>query len=448
MNTLSFTAPEIWRLPDRAVARHADAVAEFCFVVFLLLIFVGLKPFAIRNLSALAPGDSGDGAGNLWRQVCYLGTFAAITMSAWRCRGMVAFRALPVPLVLLLGWCLVTSLWAPTPEVALRRAVLEIVIALSAVLGVQTIGAERSLILLRNVLAAVLVIDFASIPFIHQAVHLPGEADPGLIGNWRGLYYHKNVAGAVSAITALLFFFEALGTRRAPHWLAFAGAVIFTVMTRSKTSIALLPVALSVGLLFRCTMRHSLERWIVLLAGGTLLAGIASAVVVDFPAITRFLTDPTEFTGRVAIWQAELAFIRDHPLLGAGFGSFADTGALSPLYNYVSDKWVQGISHGHNGYLQVLMTIGGIGFALAMLALMVQPALALRRADRRENRRFFAPLCAIFVFSLLHNFVETDFLESDGPAWVAFLLMIGCLASVRDVGAQPTRSRISQQSVP
>ncbi|MBV9570814.1 MAG: O-antigen ligase family protein [Alphaproteobacteria bacterium] len=441
MNTLSFTAPELWRIPQRASPRSADAVAELCFVVFLLLIFIGLKPFAIRNLAALAPGDSGDGAGNIWRQVCYLATFAAIVTSAWRCRGLSAFRALPITLVLLLGWCLVTSFWAPTPGVSLRRAVLEIVITLSAVLGVQTIGAERSLILLRNVLGAVLIINFASIPLIHQAVHLPGEADPGLIGNWRGLYYHKNVAGAVSAITALLFFFEALSRRRAMLWLLFAGAVVFTIMTRSKTSIGLLPVAVTAGLLFRWTARHSMERWIVLLAGGALLAGAGLAVIVDFSAVTRFFTDPTEFTGRVEIWRAELAFIRDHPLLGAGFGSFADTGALSPLYNYVSDKWVQGISHGHNGYLQVLMTIGGIGFALAMLAFIVQPALGLRQADRHGNRNFFAPLCAIFVFSVLHNFVESDFLESDGPAWVAFLLMIGCLASITNVCAEPATRR-------
>ena len=48
------------------------------------------------------------------------------------------------------------------------------------------------------------------------------------------------------------------------------------------------------------------------------------------------LEDPTEFTGRAAIWQAEIAFIRDHPLLGSGFGTFADTGSLSPLHNYVA----------------------------------------------------------------------------------------------------------------
>ena len=33
----------------------------------------------------------------------------------------------------------------------------------------------------------------------------------------------------------------------------------------------------------------------------------------------------------------------------------------------------------------------------------------------------------MFVFIILHNFVESDFLEGDGPAWVAFVLVLACL---------------------
>jgi len=34
---------------------------------------------------------------------------------------------------------------------------------------------------------------------------------------------------------------------------------------------------------------------------------------------------------------------------------------------------------------------------------------------------------AIFVFIVLHNLLESDFLEGDGPAWVAFLLALATL---------------------
>src|SRR6185503_11198729 len=103
----------------------------------------------------------------------------------------------------------------------------------------------------RTVLGAILIVDCASILVVHQAVHLSDETDPGLVGNWRGLYYHKNIAGAVTAITALLWLFHAIETKKWIPCLMFAGAVAFAVMTRSKTSIGLLPLAISAGLLFR-----------------------------------------------------------------------------------------------------------------------------------------------------------------------------------------------------
>ncbi|HEX3944908.1 MAG TPA: O-antigen ligase family protein [Rhizomicrobium sp.] len=433
--------------PENARTQGA-LFAEVSFLAFLLLIFVTLKPFAIRDMSLLPLGDSGTGAGDAWRQVCYLGAFSAIALSAYMLKGARMFACMSPLLALLLGWCLISGLWAQTPDIAFRRAGLEIVIALSAAFGVQAVGPERSLTLLRYVLGAILVLNFVSIVLVHQAVHLSDESDRQLIGNWRGLYYHKNIAGAVSAITALLFFFRALDTRRVLPWLIFAAAVVFTVMTRSKTSMALLPIAVLAGVVFRASRRHTLNRWIVLTAGACLLAVAAAAVTFEFHNIERLISDPTELTGRVAIWQAEFSFIRDHPLLGAGFGSFADTGALSPLYNYVTDKWVQGEAHGHNAYLQLLVTIGSVGFALAMLALIVRPAISFGRIEGTRNVTFFAPLFAIYVFELFHNAVESDFLEGDGPAWVAFLILLSCLHAGRNSDASTARVRPLEWSAP
>lgn len=426
---LSFTASDPLGAAPPQTSSRADRFAELAFVAFLLLIFVTLRPFAIRDMSLLPLGDSGNGQGDALRQVCYLSVFGAITLAAWRSAGTRILFAVPISLALLLGWCLLSSRWAETPDIVMRRAVLEIVIALCAMLGVQSLGSHRSLTLLRWVLAAILLVNFVSIALVHQAVHLGDETDQQLVGNWRGLYYHKNIAGAVSAITAILYFFQALDTRRRLDWLIFAGAVLFTVMTRSKTSIGLLPLALAAGVAYRSEPRPRLDRLILLTVAALLVTVAGCVLAIEWHAIVRYLSDPTELTGRVAIWQGELAFIRDHPLLGAGFGSFADTGALSPLYNYVSDKWVQGEAHGHNAYLQLFVTIGGIGFFLAMCAFVLQPALNFRKIKQLSQQQFFAPVFAIFVFELMHNFVESDFLEGDGAAWIAFLIIVACASS-------------------
>jgi len=412
--------------------RPASWIDETVLLAFLLLAFVGLSPFAVQAPAVTQFGEVGTtGAGDLARQLCYLAVLAAVLIGAFRARGLEALSAVPVLIALLLVWCLLSASWAGAPGVAFRRAGLAVVLVLSAMLSVQTVGAQRSLVLWRWVLFAVLVVNFASIPFIPQAVHLPGEADPNLVGDWRGLYGHKNIAGSVGAMTALIFLFAprlspALWRKLLDVAVALA-AIGFTVMTRSKSSLGLLAVALFCGTVYRLAWKKDLDRITVAVAGAALAIVAVVFVIADQGTIGRLLEDPEEFTGRTVIWQAEIAYILDHPLLGAGFGTFSDTGAVSPLHNYVGNSWAGEASHGHNGYLQLLMTVGVVGFLLAFGGLIMQPALKFwaRGGDIATKALLFS----LFVFLLLHNLMETDFLEGDGVTWVAYLLMLAMLGN-------------------
>jgi O-antigen ligase len=418
----------------RPDAQSTSWLAEAGFGAFLLLIFVGLTPFAIRDPIVLAAQESGfSGASDMLREICYACVFGLILFSALRQRGLSAVTIVPPVLALLLAWCLLSALWSPEAGVTARRAVLAIMVVMSSMLGVATIGAERALKLWRYVLAGVLIVNWLSIPLVPQAIHLPGEIDPSLIGDWRGLFFHKNIAGAVTAVSAIVFLFTFLRSHRAVDAILFVGAVGFLIMTHSKASIGLLPVALLIGLIYRAAWRRGIDRLIVtvMLALACVLA--VAFAMVDFAHIASVFEDPSRFTGRSAIWQAEVAYINDHPLLGSGFGAFADTGALSPLLKYVDATWVQNVSHGHNAYLQLFVTIGGIGFTLAMWALVVSPAFAFRRGNPAQIE-LMSLLFAIFVFMVLHNFLESDFLEGDGPAWVAFVLMLAMLRLSRRAG--------------
>ncbi len=413
-------------------ARHAggtqDWLADLGFLAFLLMIFVGLSPFAIRDPATLALGESGFGAsGDAMRQIAYMSAFALVVLSAFRKRGFHALDGASLSLLAVLAWCVLSAFWAAEPSVCFRRAVLAGVTALSATLGVTTLGAQRSLALLKLVLACVLVVNWVSIPLVPQAVHLPGETDPGLIGDWRGLYFHKNIAGSIAAITAILFFFSFVSTRRLLDLAVFAAAVLFTAMTHSRSSIGLLPIAIAAGVVYRLVWRRGIDR-MILGVGLVLFAVFAvTLAMIEWDALLRAFEDPAEFSGRSAIWQGEIAYIRDHPFLGSGFGSFADTGRLSPLHNYAGDAWVRNISHGHNAYLQLLVTIGGIGFVLACFALILVPLRGFIRLGA-SHIELCSPLFAIFIFMVLHNFLESDFLEGDDGAWVAFLMMSAMLS--------------------
>ena len=403
-------------------------LVEAAFIAFLLLVFVGLTPFAVRSgafgLSATT------GSGDLMRQVCYLAVFAMLVAASVQKRGLMVFTVVPVSLLLLLIWCFVTAAWAPVPEIVIRRAGLEFVIVCSAMLGVDALGPRRSLELLRYVLIGVLIVNWISIPVIPQARHLPGETDPSLVGDWRGLYFQKNIAGSVCVVTVMILLFFASERKSQLDLLLAAAALGFLVMTRSKTSLGFLPVVIFLGLVYRWAWKRELDRLIVTICAAIVLIAVAAFVATHAAQLSRMLENPAEFTGRSEIWQAELRYIAAHPWLGAGYGTFSDTGGASPLSNYVMSKWVENAPHGHNGYLQLLVTTGAIGFALAMLALVILPFVMLYRRDL-ENLPLKALLFAIFCFVVLHNFLESDYLESDGVMWTTLLLTIAMLRGLR-----------------
>jgi exopolysaccharide production protein ExoQ len=414
--------------PGLARPRIEPWILDAAFLALLLLSFVGMQPFALRNPATdleLGPYTV-TGGGDTLRQAFYGLLICSIGAFAFLRRGLSMVRAVPPMLIVVLLWCLLSASWAAAPDVTVRRAGLAIVVAVSTMLCADAIGADRAFRIWWFVLAGALIVNWLSIPLVHQSVHLPGEQDPGLVGDWRGLYFHKNIAGAVSAISAIVFLFSALRTKR---WIDIAlclAAIGFVVMTRSKSSLGLLVVASALGLTYRYAWRRGIDRTIVATAGLFFVFLLTAFLVLDADMIARLLEDPTEFTGRAAIWQAEIAFIRDHPFLGSGFGTFADTGSLSPLHNYVAGSWVEAVAHGHSGYLQLLVTIGGIGFALTVLALIAAPAVQFWR-QRGGDLNMRAMLFAIFAFLVLHNFMESDFLEGDAPAWVSFLLMLAFL---------------------
>jgi exopolysaccharide production protein ExoQ len=422
--------PPAMPIESAAATSLHQRIGEGVFLVFLLLAFIGVTPFKTPDPLAEQLGSTlQTGAGDTLRQAAWLVIFVATAFAAWRRQSARVFSYFPWLLLGLLAWCAASALWSPEPAVTIRRAGLALVLVLSAVLGVESVGSRRALALLRWVLLAVLIVNLVSVKFVAAAVHPPSELDPALIGNWRGLYGHKNIAGSVGAITALVFLFSPSEKLR---WkfldVAVAGlAVFFTVMTRSKSSLGLLVVALVAGGVYRLAWRNEIDRLIALTAAGLALTAATAFFIADSGAITRLFSDPQQFTGRTEIWRAELAYIRDHPLFGAGFGTFADTGTVSPLYRYVGG-WVTGASHGHNGYLQLLVTVGGLGFALAFAALIVVPMVEFWR---RGEVALKALLFSLFVFLALHNLMETDFLQGDGVAWMAYLLMLAMAANLR-----------------
>lgn len=421
------TADTLKALPQFGAAARSW-IDEAIFAVFLLAVFIGVTPF--KNGDALA-GEVvvQTGAGDSLRQLCYLAIFTLAFGRAIQRRGIGILTIFPPVLMLLVAWCLLSAAWSPEPFVTIRRAGLAAVLVTTAFLAIDALPLERGFTWWRWVLAVALIVNLAAVMLVPAAVHPYGEIDPQLVGNWRGVYGHKNIAGSVAAITVLAFLFR--GGRTVPQrcfdlFIA-ALAILFLVGTRSKSSMGLLVVGAFAGVAYGLAFRRSLDRAILIVAAALLLVVLGVALADEREAIRRLLEDPTQFTGRTEIWRAEMAFIADHPLLGSGFGVFSNTGKTSPLTPYIS-SWVTGAHNGHNGYLQLLVTTGVIGLVLGLVALVLSPLAGFWRLAKTPDKAF---LFALFSFLLLHNLMETDFLEGDGVTWVSLLLLLALLRHPR-----------------
>lgn len=123
---------------------------------------------------------------------------------------------------------------------------------------------------------------------------------------------------------------------------------------------------------------------------------------------------------RLAIYALAWRSILDAPLLGFGYGTFAD---VIPMYRDdsvgVGGKW----EFAHNSYLEVLQglgLLGGILLLLVLLALVVRCVLA----SARRNRDATAPLCAAAasVVVALHSFADFSLqIQAVALTWVALL---------------------------
>ena len=80
----------------------------------------------------------------------------------------------------------------------------------------------------------------------------------------------------------------------------------------------------------------------------------------------------------------------------------------------------------HDGYLQLLVTLGGVALSWAWSAWCSIPWSRFWPLDYQQTS-FKALLFALFIFFVLHNFLESDFLTRDSGVWFSLLLVVAAL---------------------
>lgn len=405
-------------------------LAQFLVCVLLTFSYAGLSPFS-TEITDLALEESG--FSNALRQTI----FVIIWLLSLACflklgsfKDMLNFKGL----ILILLWCIFSVTWAAVPSISFRRVALLFFTTTTLMMLVSVIKAENLFRTLTILYAVLLTISILSIPILPGAVHgAPELFDSGLTGNWKGLFSHKNLAAPAICFGVMLFLYQMI-KNNSYFYLPFVFVGLFFVyFTQSKTSFALLFPSIIFGFMMMWVIKRSLAKKVV---GITMFFVLIFLVVLSEQILSLFLNilnDPEAFTGRATIWNLMHLAIKDHFWFGLGYGSVWRVGDNMLLVQYAFGwvDWVFTLTQGHNSYLDLILSIGFLGFILVVFILLIKPFYVLLYADDLEKSFVFL-YSALFFFIFFHSLLETNFLYADKGRWFVFLIMY--LVLLRKVG--------------
>jgi exopolysaccharide production protein ExoQ len=336
--------------------------------------------------------------------------------------GRLLVRAIPVSIVILLGWAAVSLWWSESQLIGATRLVLAASTLLGTLICVASIGPRRTIEIVGLFLGIVVVLDWIAVLAIPTTVNSPWEIDGDM--GWVGVHSHKNSAGAIAALASLYYLSHVLFK---PSWSRVGLLFLYAAFlwgTHSRTSIGVAAVVGAVLVMFWLGTKSQL--WAQLLRVGLIFTLIAFALTIlsSLDVIQSYLSNPRVFNGRGTLWHIGVEYLRDHFWLGSGFGSFWRVGGDGPTLRY-SHGW-GGFSYAaHNGYLDAFITMGFIGFSLAIVAFVVAPAITILRPESRLPSEYQFVAAAFVFFAILQNLLESTFLVVTSPSYVGWAVGLG-----------------------
>ncbi len=284
----------------------------------------------------------------------------------------------PVPiLVWTVGWCLtaaVSTLYAPSPVLAIVRAVQLVII----VLVVLRLVEDGDVSLMRRFVHGYVVLTTISV-FIGLAYTAPQSGEQ--VGRFTWLFTHSVVAGAMLAMGTVILFGMWLTHRVAQlpwaRWIYGTMLVINAVSlvrTRTRGSIG----AAAVGMLVITLLWLRAEGKRDLLVSTMVL--VASVMfTVGHKIVAYYLRDTdaskiASFNNRTEVWDIAIAKFESRPLHGLG---------LTASRSVFLDE--TGLGGAHNAYINVLVDVGLLGMFWwgGLLLLVIAGGWRVRRKVRR-----------------------------------------------------------------
>jgi len=390
---------------------------------------VSFRPFQPSGGGVAEAGAAASG-GDVLNQLGF-GALGAISIIAVLC--LVNPRRISVLFspwwLLMLTFMALSVFNAADPSTAMRTAAFTVIgmMTMWAVLILPR-DADAFSIVLAAMSVTVLGLSYVGLVLLPDvAIHTAASQEPQHAGLWRGLFSHKNVAGPVMACISFAGFYL---YRRGWRWIGagiFFAALIFVSNTGSKTTAGLVPLAiLIVAMPSLIGMRRITIILFLAAIIGTALGTLGIVYLDTMKALAAQHFPGLTYSGRTALWQFAGEMLVKEPWTGYGFDSFWRTRLLSDTVQPFDREWdIRTIVHGHNGYIDIALTMGIPALCVAVMTFIIEPARDYMRVPHKRENIFLADFFMMaLLFTTLNAFLESFFFRRADPVWLFVVLSV------------------------
>jgi O-antigen ligase len=420
---------EIARLDGRSSASAAaEAVIDLdtlvrsvLFIAVFLSAWISFHPFQ----SLAEPPASVIEGGDIGNQIGFSSLF--LTLAGWTYlhepkRLLLAFRP---ALIATIAWCALSVVTSWEPALAGRRLMFAVVLV---GLSMMVLLLPKNLRHFSDLLAATALIVLGACYFgvlflpqvsIHQATDF---LEPEHAGNWRGVFAHKNQAGAVMVIFIFIGLFVARSRSFALGAAIIGLSAIFLAFSQSKTAIGVLPLVFILAAIITRSRRPAIGIGLVAIVLAAFnLFSVGTVLFEPVRKLVELVMPDATFTGRTEIWQLGLQAVADRPITGYGFTAFWGTDEV--VYGLGENAtWANAATDAHNAYLNIAVTIGLPGLVLTIVWIVILPILDFYR---RPPDGYADSLQLLFLrtclFGIYASCFESSIFQQVGEVWFFYM---------------------------
>jgi exopolysaccharide production protein ExoQ len=322
---------------------------------------------------------------------------------------------------LLIGLMFLSASWSVTPTATVTQLRAELLPMTIFSLYLSTrFSLPRLFELICIVLGlGTLVSFFLAILMPQVAIH---GADSVHAGAWKGVYIQKNTFGAYTVLAANIFYLRAIYAKRRKlfEW-GLLGLIIGVILlSQSKTALTLTTVSLFTTTLYNSFRWRGKRSILFLDLLVMIMSGLIIFLIQSWTNLLEFLERGENLSGRTEIWS-KLLTVKIPQRLWFGYGR----GAFWPNANLTQGMELGGDSvpaHAHNGFLEMILDVGMIGFILFVVCLYLLYIRSLRLSYSSRVPYEIWPL--VFLTLLIFNNITESLLTFRvNLFWILFVVL-------------------------